>query len=88
MGDGEKKLILSNSVGVPVPASGMINFFSTTSFILKTDYLHFQAFYIIHTHEYYKMLRGNIESSPFKYSSQLFSMKLHPLWAKRISCHA
>lgn len=86
MGDGEKKLILSNSVGVPVPASGMI-FFSTTLFILKMDYLHFQAFYIIHTHEYYKMLRGNIGSSPFKYSSQLFSVKLHPLWAKRISCH-
>lgn len=64
MRDGEKKQILINSVIVPVTASGMVNFFSLTSFILKMDYLHFQAFYIIYTHGYYKMLRRNVESSP------------------------
>lgn len=87
MGDEEKKLILINSVRVPVSAFGMINFFSTTSFILKMDHLHFQAFYIIYTHEYYKMLRTNTESSLFKYTSQLFFTKLDALWAKRILCH-
>lgn len=30
MGDGKKELILINSVRVPIPASGMINFFSTS----------------------------------------------------------
>lgn len=87
MGDGEKKLIFLNSVRVPVPTSEMINFFSNTSFILKIDFLHFQAFYIIYTHKYYKMLRMNIENSPFKYTSQMFFTKLDPFWAKRILCH-
>lgn len=75
MRDGEKKSILINSVIVPVTASGMVNFFSLTSFILKMDYLHFQAFYIIYIHIYTWILQNAKKKhwkQPFKCTPQLF----------------
>lgn len=62
----------------PVPASGMTDFSCYYSAYSKNG-LHFQVFHIRYTHEYYKILTGDVESSHFTYTFQLFFTKLDPI---------
>jgi len=62
---------------VPVPVSGMVHFFCHYLFYSKNGLFKFPN--ILYTHEYYKILTGDIEGRPFTYTFQLFFTKLDPL---------